>query len=49
MKLNKKEWALFSELINKADNSDLYKLKDELEKEIRLSETAINEGFENEN
>jgi len=38
----------FQKIINDANKEELEELKDLLEKEIRLSETAIKEGFEEE-
>ena len=44
--LNKEELFCFNELISKATRSELEVLKKDLDKEIRLSKTAIKEGFE---
>ena len=43
--LTEKEWTAFVELLNKATNKDLYEMQSDLEKEIKLSEQAIVEGF----
>ena len=37
---------VFMDIVSKANNKELYEMKELLEKEIRLSETAIKEGFE---
>ena len=36
----------FEEMFSKYSLEELYLIKEELEKEIRLSETAVKEGFE---
>lgn len=44
--ITKRELGLFQKIIAKASNKQLHGLLEELEKEIRLSDTAIKEGFE---
>ena len=45
-KLTKEDMQRFKHYLQKATNPQLYKMQKELKKEIRLSETAIREGFE---
>jgi predicted Zn-ribbon and HTH transcriptional regulator len=44
--LKNKEWHSFSELLQKADRRELEIMSEKIEKEKRLSDTAIAEGFE---
>lgn len=46
MAISKKEWETWEKLVCNADNSQLYKMLERVEKEIRLSETSIKEGDE---
>lgn len=46
MAINKKDWEVWEKLVCNADNSQLYKMLEIVEKEIRLSEITIEEGFE---
>ena len=46
MAINKKDWEVWEKLVCNADNSQLYKMLERVEKEIKLSETAIKEGEE---
>jgi len=41
-----KSLELFDNLLNEADSTLLHEFKERLDKEIRLSEQAIKEGFE---
>ena len=45
-KLTNKEFNTISKLLAKATNKDLHQIQAMVEKEVRLSETSIREGFE---
>jgi len=46
MALTKKDWYALDKIIQKANNSELSRIEADVQKELRLSETAISEGFE---
>ena len=46
--LNDQDWNEYTELLNKAKYKDLVAMQEDLEKEMRLSQEAIAEGFEDE-
>jgi hypothetical protein len=45
-RLSKEDFEVIENLINKARNSDLYKIDEMLQHEIHLSEVCIKEGSE---
>jgi len=46
MAMTKKDWYVLDKLLDKATNSELYRIEDIVQKEIRLSDKSISEGFE---